>query len=365
MSYKYFRVDGVRKMSEMVFQAYGYTEEESKFITDVIIRADLYGVESHGMNRLALYTYGINIGRIKLGVKPEIVKETMTTTTIDAHDGEGHLASKLGMEMAIKKARQCGIGISVVRNSNHFGIAGYYAEMAMKEGLLGICMTNAEAMILPTFGKKPMMGTNPIAVAMPAEPVPYYLDMATSVVPGGKLEVYAKNDKPIPEGWILDQEGNSAVNPHTFIKIRDEKKTGGILPLGGAGETHGGHKGYGLAVMVELMTAALSGGTFGDGVRLVKDREKVSHFFCAIDYGAFGDKDQISKSFSEYLERIRNSEKAAGCDRIYTHGEKAKENETRVMKKGIRMNEATLREIDELAIKIGLDYKKYLVEVTD
>ncbi|MDO4549179.1 MAG: Ldh family oxidoreductase [Clostridia bacterium] len=363
MAYKHYQIDGIVKLSQKVFESYGYTPEESAFITDVIVTADLYGVESHGVNRLALYTYGINIGRIKLGVKPEIVKETPVSATIDAHDGEGHIASKLAMELAIEKAKATGIGLCVVRNSNHFGIAGYYARMALKHDLMGLCLTNAEAMIIPTFGKKPMLGTNPIAVAMPAQPVPYYLDMATSVVPGGKLEVYAKNDKPLPQGWILDKDGNACSDSHEFIKIRDSKSTGGILPLGGEGETFGGHKGYGLALLVELMTGTMSGGVHGDMVRLKKNEEKCCHFFCAMDYGMFGDKKAMYDSFSAYLERIRESPKAHGQSRIFTHGEKAAENERRVRKEGIRINDATMDEIKKLSQDINLDYTKYMIEV--
>lgn len=363
MSYKHYSVESVTKLARKVFDAYGYRPEESAFIVDVIITADLFGVESHGVNRLALYTYGINIGRIKLNTRPEVVRETAISATIDAKDSEGHLAGKMGMEMAIEKAKKYGVGFVVVRNSNHFGIAGYYSRMALQHNLMGICLTNAEAMIVPTFGKAPMMGTNPIAVAMPAEPIPYYLDMATSVVPGGKLEVYAKNDKPLPPGWIVDREGKTSQDPHEFIAIRNSKSTGGILPLGGEGELFGGHKGYGLALLVELMTGNFAGGENGDRVRRVKDQEKCCHFFGAIDYGMFGDKEGIEKSFSEYLARIRNSPKAEGCDRIYTHGEKAAANAERVRREGIRINEATLKEIEKLSADIGLDYRKYLVEV--
>lgn len=360
MSYKRFKYDKVKALCEAVFQSYDFTDEEGRFIADVITTADLFGIESHGVNRLILYPHGIDIGRIKLGAKLDVVYETPVSMVIDANDGEGHLAGKMAMEEAIKKAGKTGIGMVTVRNSNHFGIAGYYSRMALKENFMGICMTNAEALVVPTFGKKPMMGTNPIAISMPADPIPFNLDMATSVVPGGKLEVYAKNKKPLYENWIVDHNGNSCTDPQEFLRIRDEKRNGGILPLGGFGEVYGGHKGYGLSLLVELMTGNFSGGANGDGVRRVKNAEKCCHFFAAIDFGIFGNKKSIVKEFSDYLERIRESEKASGYERIYTHGEKEMENAEFVRQNGIAINEPTIQEIINLCGRKNIDYRKYL-----
>lgn len=360
MSYRRFEYEKVKALSEAVFTTYGFTYEESCFITDVIITADLFGIESHGINRLSLYSNGIDIGRIKLGAACEVIYETPVSAVIDANDGEGHLASKIAMELAIDKAKNTGIGMVTVRNSNHFGIAGYYSRMAIKEDFMGICMTNAEALVVPTYGKEPMIGTNPIAISMPANPYPYNLDMSTSVVTGGKLEVYAKNNKPLQKDWIVDKNGNMSIDPHEFIRIRNEKSNGGILPLGGYGEAFGGHKGYGLSLLVELMTGNFSGGANGDNVRKIKNEEKCCHFFGVIDYGIFGDKNSIVKEFSDYLERIRQSEKADGFERIYTHGEKEQENTELVRKKGIAMNEATILEIINLCKRINIDYKRYL-----
>ena len=225
---------------------------------------------------------------------------------------------------------------------------------------MGICMTNAEGLVVPTFGKQPMLGTNPIAVSMPAEPVPFHLDMATSVVPGGKLEVYAKNDQEVPHEWIVDSTGHDCTNPHEFNRIRFSKDDGGLLPLGGFGEKHSGHKGFGLALVVELMTANFAHGNNGDRVRCVPDQEKTCHFFAALDLNAFGDRDDIIRSFSDYLQRIRDSRKADGHDRIYIHGEKELENEQRVEAEGIRVNEPTLREIEALCARRGLNIHDFL-----
>lgn len=360
MSYRKFSYERVKKLCTEVFLSYGYNREESEFIAEVITTADLFGIESHGVNRLTLYPHGIDIGRIKTSAAVETVYQTPVSAVLDAHDGEGHLASKQAMELAISMAKKHGIGMVTVRNSNHFGIAGYYSRMALQEGMMGICMTNTEALIVPTNGKQPMLGTNPIAVSIPAEPIPYNLDMSTSVVPGGKLEVYAKNQKPLPNEWIVDPDGVESNDPNVFLKIRNEKTQGGILPLGGIGELHGGHKGYSLGLLVELMTGNFAGGVNSDGVRKVKNREKCCHFFGAVDLAMFGDKRKIISDISDYLQRVRNSDKAKGCTRIYTPGEKEAENEKRVRKEGIAMNEPTLKEIIALCEKRGISCKDYL-----
>ena len=190
----------------------------------------------------------------------EIVRETPVSAVIDAHDAIGQPVSVAAMQMAIDKAKKAGVGIVVVRDSNHYGIAGYYAKMAADQGLLGISMTNTEALVVPTFSKQPMMGTNPIAVSMPGTPHPFHLDMATSVVPAGKMEVYAKAGKTLPGDWLMNSDGSPSYDPNDFLRIRATKSLGGIFPVGGEGETNSGHKGYGLSLLVELFCGILSGG---------------------------------------------------------------------------------------------------------
>ena len=184
-----------------VFKAFGFTEEESNQIKDVLLTADLYGIESHGMQRMVRYHKGIEKGTIHPQAKPEVVFETPISAVIDGHNGMGQLISVYAMKKAIEKAKKTGVGIVTVRESNHFGIAGYYAKMACDEGLLGMACTNSEAIMVPTFGKKAMLGSNPIAVAMPADPYPFFFDCSTTVVTRGKLEMYNKMEKPLPNGW--------------------------------------------------------------------------------------------------------------------------------------------------------------------
>ncbi len=268
------------------------------------------------------------------------------------------------MDIVIEKAKKTGMAIAVVRNSNHYGIAGYYSMMAAKEGLLGISMTNTEALVVPTFGKRPIMGTNPIAITMPATPHCFHLDMSTSVVTAGKMEVYAKNKKPLLPGWSVGKEGTENLDPVEFLNIRATKSNGGLLPLGGIGEAHSGHKGYGISLAVELLTGIMAGGYTSTLVRKDKSVEKCCHMFMAIDYGMFGNKKEIEERFSEFLQEIRDSEKAAGCDRIYIHGDKAEEHlQMTLRENSISLNEATYAEIEKLCMKCGIPVKEYLIEI--
>jgi L-2-hydroxycarboxylate dehydrogenase (NAD+) len=362
MSYSRIKYEKMKCITENVFLKFGYSQEDSKIVADVILESDLRGIESHGVQRLNWYYKHIRQGRIKVKEQMEIVHETSVSAVIDAHETAGQLSSYKAMQLAIQKAKHNGFGMVVARNSNHYGIAGYYPTMAVKEGLLGISMSNGEAMVPPTFGKRPMMSTNPIAVAINAKPYPFILDMATSVVPRGKTEVYVKKNQPMPLGWALDrngQETQDAVEVNYAIK---NKLFGGLLPLGGATEMFGGHKGYGLALMVEIFTGIFSGGYTsnftngytGSGIPL-KNEVKLCPCFIAIDYGIFGDKSAIEERLSRYLQQIRDSEKAEGQTRIYTHGEKEAEARQDRMANGILVNDATLAEIQKLCEELGIE----------
>jgi L-2-hydroxycarboxylate dehydrogenase (NAD+) len=321
----------------------------------------LYGITSHGLQRLSMYVNGLKIGRIKIEAVPKVVQETPVSAVIDAQDSMGQVAGVLSMELAIKKARSSGIGFVVTRNNNHFGIAGYYTRMAMQQNLLGICMTNSEALQVPTFGKRAMLGSNPIAVAMPAEPFPFMLDIATAVVPRGKLEVYMKDEKPIPAGWGVGSDGKVSTDPFVVNDCFAKKTPGGILPLGGLGEVLGGHKGYGVALLVELFTGVLAQGYTSDLVRKVPSIDRSCATFIAVDYGMFGDKKTIEKGFSDYLQKLRDSDKADGETHIYTHGEKEILRTRECDNSGIAVQQKTIDEIVAISERLGIDYKRYLV----
>jgi L-2-hydroxycarboxylate dehydrogenase (NAD+) len=362
MSYLRIDYEKMKRIAEEVFLKFGYSPEDSKIIAEVILEADLRGIESHGVQRLDLYYRYIKNGQIKVNERMEIVHETPVSAVIDAHEVAGQLSGYHAMRLAIQKAKQAGSGMVVTKNGNHYGIAGYYPSMAIKEGMMGISMTNAEAMIPPTFGKQAMMGTNPIAVGINAEPYPFILDMATSVVPRGKTEVYIKKKQPMPWGWALDRNGRETQDAVEVNYAVKNKLFGGLLPLGGATETLGGHKGYGLALMVDIFTAILSGGytsnftTGYKGPGLPREKEvKVCSCFAAFDYEVLGDKSEIEKRLSVFMQQIRDSEKAEGQTRIYTHGEKEAEARQDRLQNGIVVNDATFAEIQKLCEELGVE----------
>ena len=264
MGYVKWSYDTLNTFCHDVFRKFGFNEEETNIIKDVLLTADLYGIESHGMQRMVRYDKGIEKGTIHPDAKPEVVFETPVSAVIDGHDGMGQLISHFAMEKAIEKAKKTGVGFVSVRNSNHFGIAGYYAEMASKQGLLGMACTNSEAIMVPTFGRKAMLGSNPIAVAMPAEPYPFLFDCSTTVVTRGKLEMYNKMGKPLPQGWALGANGQESTDAPDVLANIVAKKGGGIMPLGGNKEVNGSHKGYGYGMLCEIFSSIFSMGVTSD-----------------------------------------------------------------------------------------------------
>lgn len=348
---EYYRIpyENLKCFCRGVFQGYGFSEAESAQITDVLLAADLSGIESHGIQRLIRYHKEITGGLVKLDAKSEIVKETPLSAVIEGNDAMGQTLSVQAMELAIAKAKQFGFGMVTVRNSNHYGIAGYYANMAAEQGLIGMCMTNTEAIMVPTFGRQAMLGTNPIAFAMPAQPHNYVFDAATTVVPRGKLEVYVKRGNELPFGWALDEQGRDSNDADRVLSNIISKTGGGILPLGGSGELTSGYKGYGFAMLCEIATAILSGGTTSNYIYKTPGRSNICHCFIALDYGMFGEKTAIEASLSQFLQEVRESQKAQGCDRIYIHGEKEAEAKIRMLEEGIPLNEKTYAEMQMIA----------------
>ncbi|MCL1959249.1 MAG: Ldh family oxidoreductase [Spirochaetes bacterium] len=354
--YKQIDTKNLRKFCEAIFRSYGFTEDESKIICNVLLQADLYGIESHGVQRLVRYHQEITSGQVEISAKTQIVHETAISACIDANKAMGQLAGVEAMQLAVKKAHNNGCGMVTVRNSNHFGIAGFYTEMAAAEDLLGICMTNTEAICVPTFGSQAMTGTNALALAMPADPVTFSYDAATTVVPRGKLEVYRKTGQPLPDLWALDNDGNPCTDAAAVIENIINKSGGGIAPLGGAGVLHGGHKGYGLSVIVDLFSAVISGGLTSNYVNRKPDHTGICHYFMAIDYGIFGDKTAIRASMSKFLQELRDSKKAVGHDRIYTHGEMETELMAQRINGQIPVNIKTLEEMQKIAIELKVDF---------
>lgn len=286
-------VEAVESLMMDAFRAMDVPEDDAQICTKVLIASDLRGIESHGIGRLKYYYDRIKAGIQSPRTELEIVHETETTVVADGHHGMGHVIAYRSMRMAIDKARDHGMGAAAVRNSTHFGIAGYYSLMAAAEGMMGLTVTNARPAIAPTFGTAPMLGTNPIAFAAPSDgPFPFCFDGATPITQRGKIEVLARAaEGPVPEGWLIDAQGQPATDAAKILKDLDMGEAA-FLPLGGQGELYGGHKGYGLATMVEILSASLSGGAFlnellgyaSDGSRRP---HMLGHFFLAIDVAHF------------------------------------------------------------------------------
>ena len=346
----------LRKFCESVMGKYGFNEKQSRDITDVILTSDLQGLESHGVQRLIRYHRGVKSGTIRPDVTPEVLYETPLSVVLDAHSAMGQIAAVDAMERAIAKARETGFGVAVVRNSNHFGVGGYYAMMAEREGMLGMCFTNTEAISVPTFGKKAMLGTNPIAFAMPADPIPMLYDVATTVVPRGKLEVYAKQGKPMPLGWAVDENGRDTDDAKRVIDNIKNKAGGGILPLGGSSPGSGSHKGYGLELIVEILSSILAGGNTANHVA-PNGLGDTSQSFFALDLGKlFGDQGAMRENLSTLLRELRESPKADGRDRIYTPGEMEVYSKEDKLKNGIPVNDSTLAELRTIAAELDMDF---------
>jgi len=358
------RVDSLRSLCVQVFQKMGMSAEDARITADVLVTADLRGVDSHGVARLGFY-----VERLRNGVmipRPDVrtVSETGVTALVDAGGGMGPPVSYRAMQKAIHKALDAGAGFVTVRNSNHFGIAGYYAMMALEHGCIGISMTNAFVFVVPTFGRNAMLGTNPIAVAAPAgQDRPFVLDMATSTVPFGKLEIYDRLGKALPPGWAVDETGSPATDPAPLMEnLRSQAGVGGgLLPLGGAGELLGGHKGYGLALLVDILCGVLSGARYADLVypRTPDGRplpSGIGHFLGALRVDAFRPLAEFEAAMDDLQRRLKNAPKADGQGRIYVHGEKEFEEAERRSREGIPLDPRVLAELEEIAAESGVEF---------
>ena len=360
--YKYFQYDVLKEFCTKAFNKVGFTKKESGIIVDVLLQSDLFGIESHGVQRLVRYHKAIEKGLIKIDAKPEIVFQTPISAVIEAHDAMGQLVSHQAMTLAIKKAKKSGVGIVSVRNSNHFGIAGYYAKMASDQGLIGWATTNSEAIMVPTNGRMAMIGSNPIAMAMPADPYDFLFDASTTVVTRGKLEMYNKAEKTLPDGWALDKDGKPSTDAADVLKNIIAKNGGGIMPLGGVDEVLGSHKGYGYGMVCEIFSSILSQGPTSN-YSMTGGRGNICHGFMAINPAFFGNPEDIKKHFSKFLKELRDAPKAEGQTRIYTHGEKEVEATKKILEDGIPVNVNTVREMIDMAKFVGLSYTKYFGKI--
>jgi L-2-hydroxycarboxylate dehydrogenase (NAD+) len=352
----------LKRFCVRVFEHLDVPAADARVVADVLVAADLRGVDSHGVARLRRYVDGIRDGMMVARPAVRTAIETPATATIDAGGGLGQPVSHRAMRLAIQKALDVGAGFVTVRNSNHYGIAGYYAMMALEQDCIGISMTNADALVVPTFGRDGMLGTNPIAVAAPAgQERPFVLDMATSTAPRGKLEVYNRQGKPLPLGWATDETGTPTDDAARVLDNMRTRRGGGLLPLGGAGELMSGHKGYGLALLVDVLCAVLPGAAYAnlvypttaDGKPLPSD---LGHFFGAWRVDAFRPVDEFKAAMDDLQRRLKAAPKAEGQSRIYIHGEKEYEEAERRSREGIPLNPKVAADLRAIGEEVGVEY---------
>ncbi len=359
----YIPWDMIQNFMTDTFTAYGIPLEDAKICTDVLLESDRRGIESHGCNRFKpIYLDRIDAGILNPVTNYEVVKETPTTLVVDAHDGMGMVASYKAMKTIIEKAKTYGMAMAAIRNSSHYGIAGYWASMAVDAGMIGITGTNARPSIAPTFGVENMLGTNPLTVGMPTdEDFPFMLDCATSISQRGKIEYYARSGKDTPAGMVIGRDGSAMTDSPAILKGLTDGSAA-LAPLGGIGEDLAGYKGYGYATVVEILSAALQAGGF---LKMCVDRDEngnkkpyhLGHFFIVIDPEAFCGLDTFKKIAGEILRELRASEKAPGQTRIYTAGEKEHDVWLERKDKGVPVGEAVQKEFIAIRDKKNLPYQ--------
>lgn len=353
MHYSY---QSLKNFSKDIFLKMGCPEADAELAATVLVNADLRGIDSHGVARLVGYVRLWETKRINATPNVRIVHETPSTATVDGDSGLGLVVAPKAMQIAIDKAKNCGSGWVSVKGSNHFGIAGYHAMMALEHDMIGMAMTNASPLVSPTFSVERLLGTNPIAVAIPAGKQPAFVaDMATTTAANGKLEIAQRKNTPIPTGWAQTKEGAETSDAHAL-------KTGGaLIPLGSDRE-HGSHKGYCLGSVVDIFSAVLSGANFGPWVPPFVPYvampenpvgEGIGHFFGAMRVDGFRPASEFKEKMDTWIERFRNSETVAGQERVLIPGDPEREAEQDRIKNGIPLHEAVIKDLEGLGVKFG------------
>ncbi len=355
----YMEVNILKDFIKDVFINLDVPEGHAEIITKVLISSDLRGIDSHGIQRCKMYYDRIKEGIYNPKTNIKIIRDDKTTAVLDGGCGMGHVIAYLAMRLAIEKAKKYGLGAVAVRNSTHFGIAGYYSSMAIKEGMIGFVTTNTRPAVPPTFGIEPMLGTNPLTYGAPTdEDFPFLIDCATSIIQRGKVEVYNRLHKPLPDGLIISSNGNSKTDPSVILN-KLVNRSAALLPLGGKGEDTSGHKGYGYATFAEILSSALQDGIYlKDTAGIVEGgqkRLKVGHFFLAINVQNFIPLEKFKEISGNIMRELRSSKKAPGKNRIYTAGEKEHINEVERKKTGIPLNKSLQKDIKIMQKELGLD----------
>lgn len=353
-----FSYHHLREFTHEVFVRMGCSLEHADKASEVLLSADLRGIDSHGVARLSGYVRLWEAGRINARPDIHIVHETPSTAVVDGDGGLGLIVAPFAMEIAIQKAEAVGTGWVSVKHSNHFGIAGYHAMMALEKDMIGMAMTNASPLVAPTFAKERMLGTNPIAVAIPAGQQPAFVaDFATTTAANGKLEILQRKDQQAPYGWIQDKDGASSTDPHEL------RKGGALLPLGGDRE-HGSHKGYCLGAIVDIFSAVLSGANYGPWappfvsfLPLPPDPvgQGLGHFFGAMRVDAFRPADEFKANMDKWIGRFRSAAPVEG-EQVLIPGDPERETEKERREQGIPLLEPVVKDLKEVANKFKLSF---------
>lgn len=354
-----YSFETLKAFSLSAFKKIGCSDEHAKLATEVLLSADLRGIDSHGLARLSGYIRLWEAKRINATPNIKIIHESPSTAVVDGDGGLGLVVAPHAMNIAIEKAKQCGTGWVSVQHSNHFGIAGYHAMMALEHDMIGIAMTNASPLVAPTFSVERLLGTNPIAVAIPANKQPAFVaDMATTTAANGKLEILQRKNKEAPEGWIQDKNGKTSINPHEL------KDGGALLPLGSDFE-HGSHKGYGLGSIVDIFSAVLSGANYGPWAPpfvsfLAPPADPVGkgigHFFGAMRVDAFRPKEEFKNHMDNWINRFRSAKPVEGQPRVLIPGDPEREMYAIRLTEGIPLNAKVVEDLKELAKKFDLNF---------
>ena len=344
--------------TKKVFHHIGCTEKNAALATKVLLAADVRGIDSHGVARLSGYVRLWESGRINSTPNIIITHETPSTAVVDGDAGLGLIVAPFAMQVAINKAKNVGTGWVSVSNSNHFGIAGYHAMMALAHDMIGIAMTNASALVAPTFSIERMLGTNPMAVAIPAgNQPPFVADFATTTAANGKLEILQRKNEDAPIGWVQDKDGMETTNANAL------KIGGALLPLGSDKE-HGSHKGYALGSIVDIFSAVLSGASYGPWappfpayVPMPENMpgKGLGHFFGAMRIDAFRKADEFKQHMDNWIERFRSATPAEGHDKVLIPGDPEREMEAIRMNEGIPVIESVVDELNALADKFNIE----------
>jgi L-2-hydroxycarboxylate dehydrogenase (NAD+) len=355
----YRSVPFLKQFMKKSFQKIGVSDDDAQICAEILITSDIRGIESHGIGRLRMYIDRIRKGLIEVTNTSEIIKESPTTAVVDGNHGIGMVIGNQCMNLAIQKAKDFGLGAVAVRNSTHFGIDGYYPLMAVKQNMIGMSFTNARPAVTPTFGTLPTLGTNPIAFGAPTdEEFPFLFDAATSITQRGKIEVLNRKEKPVYDGWVIGADGKPLQDAGIILNKLMEKKAA-LLPLGGASEESGGHKGYGLSTIVEILSSSLQSGAFlfalsGLDSEGKDTRFRVGHFFFALSIENFLPINDFKNNIGRLLRELRSVRKYPGHDRIYTAGEKEFEIGKVIYEKGIAINPNLLADLTYIDNLLGL-----------